>query len=48
MHSRLYAIALQLGLIAVSVEEPTTGEGQFSYVTEALKDKAYEPRHINL
>ena len=48
MEDRLGAIQLQLGLIAVSVQEPSTGEEHFSSLVDSLQDKIHTERHIIL
>lgn len=48
MTDRLKAVNLQLGLIAVSVQEPSTAEEHFSSIVESLKDNFLTARHINL
>uniref|UniRef100_A0A2P2IAL2 KIF-binding protein n=1 Tax=Hirondellea gigas TaxID=1518452 RepID=A0A2P2IAL2_9CRUS len=48
IQERLLAVSLQLGLIAVSVQEPSTGEEHFSHVIQSLEQRAHHPRCINL
>ena len=48
VEEQLLAVALQLGLIAVAVQEPSTGEEHFTRITEVLLKRHQHPRTINL
>ena len=45
---RLLCVSLQLGIIAVAVQEPSTGEEHFTHIVQALQLRYLQPRCINL
>ncbi|KAF2365764.1 KIF-1 binding protein [Trinorchestia longiramus] len=48
LQEQLQAVHYQLGMVAISVEEPSTGEEHFTTIIHTLKECVLEPQCINL